>query len=422
MVLSKYGIIFPGQGSQYVGMGKTVCEQYPIADNIFNEANEILGMDIKNICFNGKAGILNRIEHALPAIFITSVAVYRAFEQEYAASPSAVAGHSLGEYAALTVSGVLSFNDALKLVKTRSDLAIGVREGTMSIIDNYDVAKVKDLLKEREKELNAGEFVMVACDNAEDQCVICGSQQAVSEIENILAGKGVTITPMIFSPPFHSPYMESVSAILRQELDKVDKSNFGFPVYSNVLGAKYPHLEDIPDLLARQVAEPVLWRQTVESMFSDGIHTLIEVGPQTILMDLLRRSHISRYKTLLSFTHRHENLTLSDFFSVNARQKRRNYDITIVTKCLAAAVSTKNMNWDNEEYTKGVIEPYAKIKSIQMKLQQERESPTEDECIKAVMMLKSVLVTKKVPQEKWSLIWDYVFEGEDLSIRERLGI
>jgi len=414
-IMRKYAVIFPGQGAQYIGMGKTLCQQYSIAENIFNEANDILHMDIKRMCFSGKVSELNRIENVLPAIFIVSIAAYRAFEQIHPIKPFVAAGHSLGEYTALTASGVLSFEDALNIVRRRSELAAQIRDGAMSIIDNYDVSDVYLLCDEL---ASSGKYVVVACKNTEDQCVICGDQSAVLAIEDILSEKKAQITPMLSSPPFHCSLMKSVSETLKEELMKIKMHEFAFPVYSNVLSTAYLNAGYIPELLSRQVIEPVLWWETIENIIDHGVSTFIEIGPQMILSDLIRRTHDA--SSLLSFSQKNDDPQIRTFFAGDIRSLHRNYEITLVTKCIAAAVSTKNKNWNNDEYHKGVVEPYKTVRNMQVDLQQKRLHPTQDQCIQAVKMLQSVLQTKMTPENECEKIWDYVFEGEDLSLRKQM--
>lgn len=409
--MEKYALVFPGQGSQYIGMGKTLYEENHAARRTYEEANDILGFDIKKLSFEGSSIELNQIEKALPAILIASVAAFRVFRQEIDENPQVAAGHSLGEYTALTCSGAISFADALRIVKLRSTLACEImdtKKGAMTVINNIVASEIEDACK---KISHSGNSVSIACYNAPDQFVICGHQDAVMKVEDILIEKDAQITPMLMSPPFHCCLMESVAEKLSEVLNKTKFDAFKWPVFSNVTAALYRSVEDIAINLSSQVIKPVRWLDILNNIKQQGIENFIEIGPQSVLSDLTRKS-LSGVK-VFSYTQINDRNGLLELFKPerNIRKKRKgSYTPSVVTKCLAAAVSVRNANWNNDEYEKGVVIPFREVQKIQIELQKEDLLPTTEQMYKAVEMLKSVLNTKKVPMEKQRGIFERILE------------
>lgn len=408
--MDKTAILFPGQGSQHIGMGKTLYEEYDFVRRIYEEANDVLGYDIKKLSFEGSAAELNNIEDSLPAIFIASVAAFKAYMHEIAVAPHVSAGHSLGEYTALACSGVLSFGDALRIIKIRSILsreASDKADGAMTIINDIDA----DSVEEACKQVSGSEgIVSLACYNSPSQFAVSGSRKAVMKVEDLLADKNAKITPLLMSPPYHCILLKPVMERLKDNLRNISFGAFKWPVLSNVTAAPFGNKEEIIDNLSLQLTRPVQWSSILNNMREMGINTFIEIGPQSVLSELTRKNLGA--VDAFSYTQKTDRKELQERFKKYARignSPKKAYIPSVVTKCLAAAVSTKNMNWNNEEYEKGVVIPFREIQKMQTELQEKEIMPNKEQMCKALQMLKSVLDTKKISKEKQMEIFNRIF-------------
>ncbi|WP_432409137.1 ACP S-malonyltransferase [Wukongibacter sp. M2B1] len=392
--MKKIALLFPGQGSQYIGMGKSLYEEYDIAKETFEEANSVLGYDLKNICFKGSLSELNEAENMLTAILTTSVAAYRVFMQEIGVEPRFMAGHSLGEYSALTCSGAIEFKDALKIVRLRSILAkeAALKEnGTMTIVENVNKKIVEEACLGAS---SYNELVNISCYNSENQYAISGTQNAVMKAEDLLLEEDANITPLIMGIPFHSPLMENARVQLERELNNYKLKPFKYPVISNVTALPYKSEDEIVDKLSLQLVKPVQWRNTLNYLEQEGIDFAIEIGPQSILKNLVRDEEL--YFDIYSFNQKSDHQVLLQLLNADKPLK----EITVITKCLAMAVATRNRNWNNSEYEEGVLKPCRKIKEIQERLDEQNKAPEIQDMKMALDMLYTIFNTKKVPKEE----------------------
>jgi len=273
--------IFPGQGSQTVGMGADLGAE----TRYFDIANEVLGYDLKKICFEGPDEELRRTANAQPAILTASLAMLKQHQDEEL--PSMVAGHSLGEYTALVAAAVLSFEEAVKLVHLRGLLmekAVPQGEGSMAAIIGIAEAQLNSMCHDDQG------LVELANINTHEQIVISGEAAAVKRIiekaENAGAKRAILLQ---VSGPFHSSLMKVIAEEFEKELDKVNFKNARVPIVSNVLADYVRDAEEIKKLLVRQLFSPVLWRQSVEKMIEDGVSKFKEIGPGNVLTGLVRK-------------------------------------------------------------------------------------------------------------------------------------
>lgn len=277
--------LFPGQASQYVGMGKDLAESHPRARELFETANRIMEIDLARICFEGPEEVLKQTRYTQPAIFVHSVAVTRLLP----VAPSAAAGHSLGEYSALVSAGALSFEDGLRLVKKRGELMqeSGTRSpGTMAAVIGAAAATVEAACAEAAE---AG-IVQAANFNSPGQIVISGSVAGVDRAMEILKSKGVRLVKKLpVSGAFHSPLMQYAKDELGAVLETTPFQDAAFPVYTNVTARAVTRAGEIRDMLLRQVTSPVLWEESMTNMVRDGMERFIEAGPGTVLQGLLKR-------------------------------------------------------------------------------------------------------------------------------------
>lgn len=280
--------LFPGQGSQYVGMGKDLVEAYPAARETFAAANAILGFDLALVCFSGPEETLRETRYTQLAILTHSVAVARVLEGR-APRPELVAGHSVGEYAALVACGTLRFDDALRLVRARAEAMFQsglARPGGMVAVIGMPEDNVAPLLAEAGK---AG-TIAVANYNSPVQVVLSGEAAAVDLAAQSAPSFGAKRAIRLnVSGAFHSPLMEAAREGLARALQQVLLAAPRMPLVSNVTGASVATADEIRDLLGRQLTSPVMWRQSVGFMVSQGVDGLLEVGPGNVLCGLAKR-------------------------------------------------------------------------------------------------------------------------------------
>ncbi|RCW49674.1 MULTISPECIES: ACP S-malonyltransferase [unclassified Halanaerobium] len=282
----KLVFLFSGQGSQYVGMGKELYNKYPSAAEIMDQAVEILDFDIKDLIFNGPEEELNNTKNTQPAIYIVSAMVNKVLAEE-GIFPSAAAGHSLGEYSALSAAGVISFIDGLKLVRRRGELmdqADPEGRGTMAAVIGLADEVIKSVLAEIDG------ICTVANYNSPGQVVISGEKKAVKSAEEILKEKGAKkVIPLQVSGAFHSPLMEPAKKELKREIENTNFTEAEIPFIANVTASYLQSGAEIKDALIKQLTNSVRWVETIERFKEDGYETYIEVGPGRVLKGLMRR-------------------------------------------------------------------------------------------------------------------------------------
>ena len=279
--------LFPGQGSQYINMGKELYENIEECKNIFDKGQEILGMPIKELIFEGSNEELTRTKNSQPAILLTSLACQKALDLEGISADYTV-GLSLGEYGALIYSGVLSFEDGLRLIKERAEImdsAVSSEEGTMAAVLKLSEEKVQDLIN------RANKFGLVegANYNCPGQVVISGEHEAIKQSVKIAKElKGIAI-PLKVSGPFHSSMYEKASHEFYRELEKANINEPIKTVYSNVKGEPYEKEDDIRELLRLQIMSPVLFEKSIRDLINKGVDTFIEVGPGKTLSGFVKK-------------------------------------------------------------------------------------------------------------------------------------
>jgi [acyl-carrier-protein] S-malonyltransferase len=284
----KLAFIFPGQGSQYVGMGRQMCECFPAARRVFEEADASLGFSLSRLCFDGPAEELQHTVNAQPAILTVSVACLRVL-QERGVVPAVAAGHSLGEYSALVAAGALTFADAVRIVRKRGQFmqeAVPLGTGGMTAILGLDVPKVEEICRQAS---DAG-IVEAVNLNCPGQVVIAGETHALERASMLAREAGARrCVPLAVSAPFHSSLMRPAGEKLARELEQVTMADPQFPVVANVTADYVTSREDVKRLLVEQVYSPVRWEESMRRLIGDGITTFIEVGPGTVLCGLLRK-------------------------------------------------------------------------------------------------------------------------------------
>ena len=289
--MSKVAFVFPGQGSQKVGMGRSFVEDFPLAKSLFDQANQILGFDLAKLCFEGPEDALRETQIAQPALFTVSVIAWSCLQSKWDKQPSAVAGHSVGEYAALVASGVLTFSDGLKLVRKRGELMADLakrRPGSMSAILGLEAKDALEACLQAKSELNR--LVSVANYNGGGQIVISGETVAVERASEIAKEKGAKrVIPLPVSGGFHSPLMVSAGDALYEQLIQTTMRIPQVPIVINVTADYARHPDDLLGGLTMQVSRSVRWEESMQRLLADGFDTFIELGSGDVLSGLMRR-------------------------------------------------------------------------------------------------------------------------------------
>ncbi|MFN3492511.1 MAG: ACP S-malonyltransferase [Anaerolineales bacterium] len=289
--LQTTAFIFPGQGSQIVGMGKELTEAYPIAKQTFEEADSILGFSISNLMINGLADELNDTVNTQPALFIHSIASYRTFSHLFPDfQPVSVAGHSLGELSALCAAGTFSFEDGLRLVRKRGELmkrAGELNPGGMAAILGLDIPTLDKVCAEASAD---NELVQVANDNCPGQVVISGAKPAVERAMALAKSAGAKrALPLAVSIAAHSPLMDSIQAEWNQAVDNAQFVNPSIPLVGNVNASIIKTADEARADVKSQMQSRVKWTDSIKAMTEMGIDTFVEVGTGTVLGGLVKR-------------------------------------------------------------------------------------------------------------------------------------
>jgi [acyl-carrier-protein] S-malonyltransferase len=285
-------VIFPGQGSQALGMGKDFVEAYSIARETFEQADDVLGYGLSQLCWDGPEDELNQTINTQPAIYVNSIAIWRVLQQERPdVQPAWTAGHSLGELTALTVAGAMSFEEGLALVYTRSSLMQRAGEetpGAMAALLGLDTDSVHALCKTIADE--SGKVVVLANDNCPGQVVASGDVEAIDVLVERAADAGAKrAVKLAVSVASHSPLMASALPEFHKKLNETNLSTPQIPVYGNVSASLLHTVDDIREELGHQLTQSVRWTESMQAIIEAGAETFIEVGSKDVLSGLMRR-------------------------------------------------------------------------------------------------------------------------------------
>ena len=281
--------VFPGQGSQYAGMGRDVAEKYPVARRVFDDIDRALGFSISKLCFEGPEDQLKLTENTQPAILAVSAAIHAVLEELGATRRDLVAGHSLGEYSAIVSVGGLTAPDAAKIVRARGKFmqeAVPVGTGAMAALIGPSAEQALEICEEAAN----GEILSVANINAPGQIVIAGTKAAVDRAIEVAKKKGVRrALPLPVSAPFHCALMKPAEEKLKPILDDAPIHDLWLALVSNVDASPIGTATAVRNALIRQVASPVRWVESVQKMISMGVRKFVEVGPGSVLTGLIKR-------------------------------------------------------------------------------------------------------------------------------------
>ena len=286
-----FSVIFPGQGSQMVGMGKEFHDKFDLVKNLFKEADETLNFSISKLILEGPKEKLDLTANTQPAIFLISYSIYNVIKKEFNIDlhkAKYFAGHSLGEYSALSCAGYLSFSDTLKILRIRGDAmqnSVPKGQGGMVAVLGSAVEAIEKILKDNEQNFNA----QIANDNSEGQIVLSGKIEDLEKLIIILKDNAIKNIKLPVSAPFHCSLMNKATNIMGEELNKLNFKKGKNKLISNVTAKEISDTDELKDLLIKQIENRVRWRETVINMINNDVNHFIEIGPGKVLSGLVKR-------------------------------------------------------------------------------------------------------------------------------------
>ena len=286
-----FSVIFPGQGSQMVGMGKDFFEKFDLVKELFKKADDVLGFSLSKIILEGPKEELNLTTNTQPAIFLISFAIFSVIKKEFNIDLNQAkyfAGHSLGEYSALASAGYLDFSETIKILKKRGEAmqnAVPEGEGGMVAVLGSNIAVVEKILND-----NQNNFVIeIANDNSEGQIVLSGKNEDLSKFIDVLKLNGIKNIKLPVSAPFHCKLMHQATKIMKEEIEKINFKDTKNILISNVTADEIPNKDRLKELLINQIEKRVRWRESIIYMTNNGVNHFIEIGPGKVLSGLVKR-------------------------------------------------------------------------------------------------------------------------------------
>ncbi len=286
-----FSVIFPGQGSQMIGMGKEFYNEYKMVRSLFEKADEVLGLSISKIILEGPKDQLDLTKNTQPAIFLISYSIFQVATKELNVNLNQAkffAGHSLGEYSALSCAGYLDFSDTIKLLRIRGDAmqtAVSEGEGGMIAVLGSTIEIIEEILHD-----NQNNFVVeIANDNSEGQIALSGKLNDLVKLTEVLKSKKIKSIKLPVSAPFHCKLMNNATVIMKQEIEKIKFKDADKKLISNVTAEEIPNKEELKKLLIKQIENRVRWRESIIDMINKGVDHFIEIGPGKVLSGLVKR-------------------------------------------------------------------------------------------------------------------------------------
>ncbi|MDZ8082647.1 MAG: ACP S-malonyltransferase [Nostoc sp. DcaGUA01] len=281
-----YALVFPGQGSQYVGMGLEIFKEFISAEKIFESAEEVSKLDIRNLCFFGDEENLMETSITQPCLLATNIALYTVFQEHFSKKPKFICGHSAGEYSALVAAGVLSFADAMSLLQVRGALMSKTQEGGMVALKGVTFEQAEKLCKEN---VQPGGVLVPANLNSPEQIVISGDMDSIEEALVFAFENNVKAVPLPVSGAFHSPLMQEAAQNLSHIISNLQFNDAGIPVISNVTAKPVINGYEWSQLLEQQITAAVLWESSIRYIYENGIEVFVEMGPGKVLSKLIKK-------------------------------------------------------------------------------------------------------------------------------------
>lgn len=396
--MNSIAVIFPGQGSHFVGMYKGLYDQYEIVRQTILEAEQVTGVNIRELCFQGPASLLNRPENAHVAIVAFGVAAFRAFVSESGQVPQFCAGHSLGEYTALVSAGAVSFSDALKLVQLRSRISTKIKEdlnGGMSIIDGINTSVAERICRQQRAN---GKKVYISCYNSNKQIAISGINEHLEETEDILRKCNGRTTPLFHSAPFHSPLMEEAIQNFSEAAESVPFYESRYIVMSNYTGKPYRNISEYSRNLVLHLTNPVRFdciMQYLERMLVDKV---IDFSARSIFEEMLSELPFS-FKSFGTKEGREDLLS----------ELGRAGNTEFLSKCILTAITEPNCN-PLSDYESNVRDPICQLYLIKEKLENNTLADSSEVRAQSIHLLKKVFEGKGTDKKLQKKYIDQIVE------------
>jgi len=286
-----FSVIFPGQGSQLVGMGRDLHDKYSLVQDLFKEADETLGFSLSKLVLNGPNEELNLTENTQPAIFLVSYSIFKLIREEFNIDLSKAnffAGHSLGEYSALASAGSLSFSDTLRILKIRGRAmqdSVPKGKGGMVAVLGSEIKKIENIIQDNKSKYEC----FIANDNSEGQIVLSGNVEDIEKMMVDLKNANIKNIKLPVSAPFHCKLMNKAALVMKKEIYKLNFEESHNILVSNVTGKEISNSDELKDLLVKQIESRVRWRESVILMINKGVNQFIEIGPGKVLSGLIKR-------------------------------------------------------------------------------------------------------------------------------------
>ncbi len=402
--MNEYAIAFPGQGAQYIGMGKDLYRHNIVARETFEEASHVLGYDLGKLCFDGDINVLSKSEIVQPAILTTSVASYRVLMQGAEYKPKYLLGDSLGEISALVCSGAIRFSDSIKIATKRGRLmgADVIENGYMTAIMGVDIERIEEVCRNISRK---NHIVEISNINSDEQIIISGHNKAVDKAITELEKMGGRIMKINTSNPFHCSLMNPIKQEFLEELIQYTYYPFEHLVISNLNAEPYQDEKKIPYYLSEQLTKTVKWKESIEYIAKHNVYNIVEMKPQTVIRNMLMTNNLNIDVYSYDDKCEQQNIekiisSIGSYFTNNTKENRNK----LIQMCISTIVSTKNVNWDQEDFSENVIENYNKLLRIQKNLCEDDCGANYEEMNMALNMLISALNAKKVSSVKQQLL------------------
>jgi len=378
----KIGLLFPGQGAQYPGMGYLLYQTESIVRRIFEEISDACKIDVAKLCFSSSDDELKKTENSQIAIFTVSMANYHHCIQ-YINEPYVLAGHSLGEISALTAAGALPLCEAARLVYRRGLI--------MGKITNNDLGKMHAVIGLRTHIVEEivdrmdNPNIQIACYNTPNQTIVAGSQDLLRLVGEEVGKYGANIVELQTEAPFHTSFMKAVSEEFAEVLREQKFSAIKYDVISSVDGYLYTNTSSIMENLNKQISSPVRWKECMVQIIDKQPNLVIDMGPGRVVESMIKWTGLKCYSV-------EENLD-------SIKNIKTEWIIHTLKRCMGIAVCTPNKNWDTDAYNSGAIKPYQMIETMANDMESTKKS-NGDEIVKALELLREIFLTKMVNPEE----------------------
>lgn len=414
--MKNIALIFPGYGAQFPGMCKSLCTQYRLASDTLDEASDIMKIDMKRLCFDENMMTLSRYDYAHLAIVVTSMALFRVYMEEIGIKPQFLAGHSLGQYAALACAKAYRFQDILEIIKYRGELlldAVGSKE-SMMIVNNCHIEQLEELCYQQQL---GGQQVAISNYNGKQQVALSGPTSVLKEMAKMILREKMQPNLLLNSVPIHSQWMLSQATKLRYKLSQYTVQDYKYKVICNTSGNTFLDKENLQDSLFHHMIKPVKWILTMDCFQKNNIDTIIEMGGQNILRNLARQEvpHIESY----SFGQLEDRKHLLDQKAYRDNPKKKDgLFYKIIGDCLTEIICTKNNNNDERLYQEGVIKPYEDLEEMLQSFEDKKDELKITQVYKALDLLTSILIAKKRTQKFCEEVINRILFGTGIEWRK----